>query len=713
MRKLFFISLILLLSFPAISSAQYYYNRAFNFSGATGTYAVTDPGANLSITGSFTVECWVNPVNVANPSYQILVQKRLGSAATGYTLYLNLGKVCIRTNATSRLTGTTVIPNNAWSHVAATYNSSSGLFTVYVNGISDGTITAASAAPAADSDSLRFAAGFNSPFAGMMDEIRIWNTDLQAADIQTRMRIPLGESSGIYTGLVAVWRGNSVTAGSGAEEINGYTAWLRGAALFADLSNKVNSYLAYNTGLLFTGATGTYVTIPNAAAFNPTSAITLECWLYTDNSNIQCIIGKGSTGYPFRLLKSTSNTFRVIVNGNVFGSGNYGGIIPINQWVHLAFTYNSSSSVYTYYMNGIPTQSGTQSVTLISSGDPVTIGGGPSLALLVGMVDEFRVSNYAKSADEIAKGMFTSVDTNNTPGNTTLAYNFEGTLAEYANGGPRGTFTGTTGLRFTNVYNNASETPAPINRYDAGNFPKGYSLKYSNLSFGASPTTITDSIYAGSLIISDINVYVAAKHSNASDISVSLVNPAGTTTRILYPGGSSNLGMHMITIFDDQADSTIGNTILAPFSPRVKPTNSLSVFNTQNSLGWWKIVLTDILPASNDGTLLGWGIQFNNQVITGTGTKNTELPFKFSLHQNYPNPFNPATKIKFEVAKSEFVKIIIFDILGREIKTLVNDRLTSGIYEYEFDASKLSSGVYFYKMQAGEFNDVKKMILVK
>ena len=152
MRKLFFISLILLLSFPAISSAQYYYNRAFNFSGATGTYAVTDPGANLSITGSFTVECWVNPVNVANPSYQILVQKRLGSAATGYTLYLNLGKVCIRTNATSRLTGNTVIPNNAWSHVAATYNSSSGLFTVYVNGISDGTITAASAAPAADSD---------------------------------------------------------------------------------------------------------------------------------------------------------------------------------------------------------------------------------------------------------------------------------------------------------------------------------------------------------------------------------------------------------------------------------------------------------------------------------------------------------------------------------------------------------------------------------
>jgi len=715
MKKLLLISFIFVLCIPALINAQYYYNRAFNFTGATGTYAVTDPGANLSITGSFTVECWVYPVNVATPSYQILIQKRLGSAASGYTLYLSTGKVCIRTNSSSRLTGNTVIPNNAWSHVAATYNSSTNVFTVYVNGVADGTVTTASAAPAADTDSLRFAAGFNSPFAGMMDEIRIWNIELQASDIQTRMRIPLGESTGIYTGLVCAWRGNSVTAGSGAEEINGYTAWLRGAATFADLTNKVNSHLAYNTALLFTAATGTYVTIPNTTALNPTSAITLECWLNTDNTSVQCIIGKGSAGYPYRLIKSTANTFRVIVNGNVFGSGNYGGIIPTNQWVHLAFTYNSVTSAYVYYMNGIPTQSGTQSVTLVSSNDPLTIGGGPSLALLSGMVDEFRISNYAKSPDEIAKGMYTSVDTNNAPGsgNYTLAYNFEGTLAEYANGGPRGTFLGTTGLRFTQVYNNATETPAPINRYDAGNFPKGYSLKYSNLSFGASPTTITDSIYAGSLIINDVNVFVGIKHSNASDISVSLVNPAGTTTRILYPGGSTNLGMHMVTIFDDQADSSIGNTIIAPFSPRVKPTNALSVFNSQDALGWWKIVLTDILPASNDGALIGWGIQFNNQTITGFGNQSSNVPGRFYLHQNYPNPFNPVTKIKFEIPSGELVKLVIFDILGREIKTLVNSRMNPGIYEYEFDASRLSSGVYFYKMQAGEFNDVKKMLLIK
>ena len=83
------------------------------------------------------------------------------------------------------------------------------------------------------------------------------------------------------------------------------------------------------------------------------------------------------------------------------------------------------------------------------------------------------------------------------------------------------------------------------------------------------------------------------------------------------------------------------------------------------------------------------------------------------MHQNYPNPFNPVTKIKFEIPSGELVKLVIFDILGREIKTLVNSRMNPGIYEYEFDASRLSSGVYFYKMQAGEFNDVKKMLLIK
>jgi hypothetical protein len=96
--------------------------------------------------------------------------------------------------------------------------------------------------------------------------------------------------------------------------------------------------------------------------------------------------------------------------------------------------------------------------------------------------------------------------------------------------------------------------------------------------------------------------------------------------------------------------------------------------------------------------------------ITQTGN---EIPKRFALMQNYPNPFNPITKIKFDIPKSSFVKITVFDILGREVSIIANQNLNAGSYETGFDATKLTSGVYFYKIEAGEFIETKKMLLVK
>jgi CubicO group peptidase (beta-lactamase class C family) len=92
---------------------------------------------------------------------------------------------------------------------------------------------------------------------------------------------------------------------------------------------------------------------------------------------------------------------------------------------------------------------------------------------------------------------------------------------------------------------------------------------------------------------------------------------------------------------------------------------------------------------------------------------STEVPDRYILQQNYPNPFNPTTKIKFELPKSSFVKITIFDQLGREVNTLVNQELNAGSYETEFIGSNIASGIYYYKIAAGEFFQTKKMIIVK
>jgi hypothetical protein len=85
----------------------------------------------------------------------------------------------------------------------------------------------------------------------------------------------------------------------------------------------------------------------------------------------------------------------------------------------------------------------------------------------------------------------------------------------------------------------------------------------------------------------------------------------------------------------------------------------------------------------------------------------------YTLDQNYPNPFNPSTKISYSIKEEGLVMIKVYDILGKEIATLVNESKPAGYYEAEFNASQLPSGMYIYKIQAGNFTDVKKMLLTK
>ncbi len=99
--------------------------------------------------------------------------------------------------------------------------------------------------------------------------------------------------------------------------------------------------------------------------------------------------------------------------------------------------------------------------------------------------------------------------------------------------------------------------------------------------------------------------------------------------------------------------------------------------------------------------------------IVGILNQKHNLPELFNLSQNYPNPFNPSTTINYEIPKSGLVTIKIYDVLGREVETLVNEEKNSGKYKVEFDGSKLSSGVYFYKITTNNFSETKKMLLMK
>ena len=130
--------------------------------------------------------------------------------------------------------------------------------------------------------------------------------------------------------------------------------------------------------------------------------------------------------------------------------------------------------------------------------------------------------------------------------------------------------------------------------------------------------------------------------------------------------------------------------------PFLTEISDLTVFNNK------------ILTATSDGIY-----QRNASEVTGINIISNEVPSGFSLSQNYPNPFNPNTHFEFRIADFGFVKLMVFDALGREVAALVNKEIKPGIYEVNWDASNYPSGVYYYKLETGEYKETKKMILIK
>ena len=113
----------------------------------------------------------------------------------------------------------------------------------------------------------------------------------------------------------------------------------------------------------------------------------------------------------------------------------------------------------------------------------------------------------------------------------------------------------------------------------------------------------------------------------------------------------------------------------------------------------------------------GWGnfseVYSFNTLFTGIENENTQMPYSFNLGQNYPNPFNPTTQITYSVPEEVPVNLTVYDMLGRKVAELVNERQHAGEYELQFNASSLASGTYIYKLSAGDFVSVRKMTLLK
>lgn len=145
--------------------------------------------------------------------------------------------------------------------------------------------------------------------------------------------------------------------------------------------------------------------------------------------------------------------------------------------------------------------------------------------------------------------------------------------------------------------------------------------------------------------------------------------------------------------------------------------------NGNTLIGWGSsyVTLTEVTPAGQimyelylPVTMSSYrAFRYEWSPLMGGVPVSNKTPADYKLYQNYPNPFNPNTTIKFRIKDSRFVTLKVFNLLGKEISTLVSEELDAGIYETEFNAPELSSGVYYYRLNAGNFTDTKKMLLVK
>jgi hypothetical protein len=102
-----------------------------------------------------------------------------------------------------------------------------------------------------------------------------------------------------------------------------------------------------------------------------------------------------------------------------------------------------------------------------------------------------------------------------------------------------------------------------------------------------------------------------------------------------------------------------------------------------------------------------------SEMVTAVNETKSEIPRSFSLSQNYPNPFNPATVISFTLPSKSFVSLKVFDIIGKEVATIVSEEMLAGNHSRQWNAAKMSSGIYFYRMHAGFFTETKKLVLIR
>jgi type IX secretion system substrate protein/beta-propeller repeat-containing protein len=217
-------------------------------------------------------------------------------------------------------------------------------------------------------------------------------------------------------------------------------------------------------------------------------------------------------------------------------------------------------------------------------------------------------------------------------------------------------------------------------------------------------------------------VYVTGQSlGNATDYDYATIKyvqtPTSSPNLFSPPNNSQGWGLTVLLVWYRVPNTTtyhvqvstdsLFNTLILNDSTVTDSTRTVSGL-INNTYYFWRVAAKNVVGTGPWSAVWKFRTGF-----VGIKPVSNEIPKEFKLYDNYPNPFNPTTKIRFALPKSSFAKLVVYDALGREVSTLVNEQLKPGTYEADWNAKNFSSGVYIYKLAAGEFVDTKKMVLTR
>ncbi|MBN1639170.1 MAG: T9SS type A sorting domain-containing protein, partial [Ignavibacteriales bacterium] len=670
------------------------------------------------------IEMWIYPTDVSNTP--VLISKGatgnqtflLGISSSDSKLFFRIGSTVYDDP------GSTTIPLNQWTHVAVTWTGGSNfVVSFYINGVLSGTTGAISATMNSNTDEVRIGGSQFWPdcfFSGNIDEVRFWDPTLTPEQVAVNRFVGLGDgyeadlnnaltNSTFYDGLISSWTFN--TGGHAYDDFNDFDGTYHNCGAY--WASAAGFPMPYNMVLHCPGGDSNYVRVPNNSVFVQNGAGSFEAWVYqTEQSTTHIIASKGDFDLFWGIRASIGNRQVLCINGNPQYENSDGIAIELNTWTHVAVTWLSSSGDYivNFYVNGQKSGSTlTQTNTWQSNTEQFIIGGW-TYGLnnnFKGYIDEFRMWDNVLTEEKIRKNM--SVSGRNLISDVYLdaIWNFDGNLLNFSStSGINGTFkNGSTNACRLSGYLNENTTAAygswlvahPTTIFDDslahGKFYKSVPNKEI-----PDQATILDTINIPGLyssVFSSMALFLHIQHEQNTNLDITLTAPNGHSVDVSTDNGSSSDNGYLTILWDGASHQITGTTLLAPWTKDVRPENPMGTMNNTSIEGNWILQIADD-ASSNTGKLIGWGVHFNG-VVTDIEDEGT-IPTEFALEQNYPNPFNPTTKIEYSIANAGLVELKIYNILGEEITTLVNEIQNPGKHTIEFNGIDLSSGVYFYRI---------------